>query len=69
MTIRMNGLVAAGVASLVLCSGIGVSAAASRPAARPHSLSRVSHSKSASSSHSKHKKSYKTAHKHKTTKS
>lgn len=71
MTTRMNGMLVASVASLVLFSGPGVSAAAthqpqSHIAAASHS--RASHSKSGSS-HAKHKKGRKTAHKRKTTKS
>jgi hypothetical protein len=71
MTTRMNRLLAASVASLVLLSAIGVSAAAKRPA-RSHrtaaSRSQTSHSTSTASSHARHKRGHKTARKHQTIK-
>jgi hypothetical protein len=71
MMMRMNGLLAASVASLVLFSGIGVSAAAKRPAPRHRTTAsrpQTSPSKSAGSSHAKHKKGHKSSHKHRTIK-
>jgi hypothetical protein len=71
MTTYMNRVLAASVASLILVlfSGMGVSAAAKAPTRRHRTTAsrpRSSHPTSAGSSHARHKRGHRTAHKHRT---